>query len=146
MISLYPEINESQRPDAFSHEASRIRSNVRSSHQHFVGQSVYTRSLFIKMLRRMFDIYSTIWKQETIFSSSISEITNNSSYQAIIKLGYDIIPFIIDDLKKSDNHWFYALEAITNHNPIKRGHEGDVVLMKRDWIEWAEENNLTDAY
>ena len=95
-------------------------------------------------LKERFDFYNSIWKSETSFSSSIAEITNNSAYRSIIGLGQEVVPFIIDDLKATDNHWFYALEVLTGQNPIKENHKGIVPLMKDDWMEWAKANDLTD--
>lgn len=142
--TIYPTIQERQRPVAVSYEASFVRSNIETCHVLFVGQSVFVQEMYKQQLKKRFDFYNSIWKNETIFSSSISEITNNSAYRSIIGLGQEVLPFIIDDLKTNDNHWFYALEALTGQNPIKENHKGIVPLMKNDWIEWAKENNLID--
>lgn len=142
--TIYPTIQENQRPIAVSYEANFVRSNVEACHILFVGKSIFIREMYKKQLKKQFDFYSSIWKDETIFFSSISEITNNSAYISIISLGQEVLPLIIDDLKISDSHWFYALEALTGCNPIKENHKGIIPLMKNDWIEWAKENNLTD--
>lgn len=142
--TIYPTIQERQRPVAVSYEASFVRNNIETCHALFVGQSIFVQEMYSQQLKKRFDFYNSIWKNETIFSSSISEITNNSAYRSIIGLGQEVLPFIIDDLKHNDSHWFYALEALTGQNPIKENHKGVVPLMKEDWIEWAKENNLTD--
>jgi len=145
MINIvYPTIQERQMPVAVSHEAGSIRNNIEACHLLFVGQSVFIQEMYQQQLKKRFNFYSSIWKNETIFFSSISEITNNAAYRSIIGLGKDVLPFIIEDLKTNDNHWFYALEALTGKNPIKENHKGIVMLMKNDWLEWAKENNLTD--
>ncbi|MFL0161959.1 hypothetical protein [Aquirufa salirivi] len=142
--TAYPTIQERQRPVAVSYEANFVRNNIETCHVLFVGQSVVVQEMYNQQLKKRFDFFNSIWKNETIFSSSISEITNNSAYRSIIGLGQDILPFIINDLKINDAHWFYALEALTGQNPIKEYHKGIVPLMKKDWIEWATNNNLTD--
>jgi hypothetical protein len=144
MNILYPTIQERQRPVAVSIEASFVRSNIDACHVLFVGQSIFVQELYKQQLKKRFDFYNSIWQSETIFSSSVSEITNNSAYRSIIGLGQEVLPFIFDDLKNNDNHWFYALEALTGQNPIKEKHRGFIPLMKKDWIEWGKENNLTD--
>jgi hypothetical protein len=95
-------------------------------------------------VKKSFDLYNSVWKNETLFSSSISEIVNNSAYRAIIDLGKRALPYIFEDLKTSDNHWFYALESVTGQNPIRESHRGILPLMKQDWIQWAIENNIID--
>jgi hypothetical protein len=138
----YPTIQERQRPIGVSIEAQFIRQNIQTAHDLFLGQSVFIQEMYKKQLGTKFDLYSGIWKTETMFSSNSSEITNNSAYRSIIGLGKDIIPFIIEDLKQSENHWFYALELLTGENPIKSEHRGIINLMKSDWLNWAKKGAL----
>jgi hypothetical protein len=135
-----PFVQENQRPSAVSFEANFIRSNVENCQTLFVGKSVFIREMYNQQIKKQFDFLNNLWQSETIFSSSINEIVNNSAYRSIIGLGGGVLPLIINDLKVSENHWFYALEAITGHNPIKSEHIGIVPFMKNDWIEWAENN------
>ena len=93
-------------------------------------------------LGKQFDLYTSRWKKETAFSSSTSEITDNSAYRSIIGLGQGVIPFILEDLRNTDSHWFHALEALTGQNPIKESNRGNIPAMKADWLEWAEEDKL----
>jgi hypothetical protein len=137
---FYPTIQERQRPIGVSIEAQFVRQNIQTTHDLFIGQSVFIQEMYKQQLSKKFDLYSGIWKTETMFSSNSSEITNNSAYRSIIGLGKDIIPFIIEDLKQSENHWFYALELLTGENPIKSEHRGIINLMKSDWLNWAEKN------
>lgn len=137
---FYPTIQERQRPMGVSIEAQFVRQNIQTAHDLFMGQSIFIQEMYKKQLSEKFDLYSGIWKTETMFSSNSSEITNNSDYRSIIGLGKDIIPFIIEDLKQSENHWFNALELLTGENPIKSEHRGIINLMKSDWLNWAEKN------
>lgn len=137
---FYPTIQERQRPMGVSIEAQFVRQNIQTAHDLFMGQSIFIQEMYKKQLSEKFDLYSGIWKTETMFSSNSSEITNNSAYRSIIGLGKDIIPFIIEDLKQSENHWFSALELLTGENPIKSEHRGIINLMKSDWLNWAEKN------
>jgi len=137
---FYPTIRETQRPVAVSIESLFVSQNIQSSHIKFIGQSVFIQAMYEQQLKEKFEYYRNLWITETMFSSNVSEITNNSAYRSIINLGYEVIPFILEDLKKSENHWFYALERLTGHNPITPEHRGIVNLMKADWLNWAEEN------
>ena len=136
----YPPIQERQRPIGVSIEAQFVSQNIQITHDLFMGQSVFIREMYNQQLSKKFELYSGIWKTETMFSSNSSEITNNAAYRYIIGLGKDMIPFIIQDLKQSENHWFYALELLTGENPIKTEHRGIINLMKSDWLNWAEQN------
>ena len=138
MSNLFPGMFQNERiSSAVSIEAQYVTRNFQNSHASFIGQSIFASEMYKHQVKKKFEYLSGIWKAETMFSSSISEIVNNSSYRAIINLGEDALPLIIDDLKKTDTHWFYALESITGENPIKKEHRGVIPMMKVDWIEWA---------
>lgn len=137
----YPTIEKSK-PEAVSIEANSIRNNYITSHNTFIGASIYVKTSYVKSLKYQFDTLKSIWLNETLFSSSTTEINNNRAYRAIIDLGRDVIPFIIDDLRIMDNHWFYALEILAGVNPVKNENIGNIPAMKKDWLQWAEDNNL----
>lgn len=138
----YPVIEETQRPMAVGSDAKSVYQNLFNSHRIFIGQSVFASQLYKNRLDRKFNLLKGVWENETIFSSNITEITNHPSYHAIIKLGREVVPLIIQDLQKNNSHWFYALEILTGENPILPQHKGNIVLMKNDWIDWATRGNV----
>jgi hypothetical protein len=80
------------------------------------------------------------WKEETLITSSVSEIVSNRSYLDIIDMGEKILPLIFQDLKSDPAFWFCALEKLTGCNPIEKSHRGFIKLMKEDWLKWGKEN------
>lgn len=76
------------------------------------------------------------WNNETFLCSNSETIYGNIHYKQIILLGDDVIPLILKDWETSDNHWFNALEKITNQNPINPKNRGIIKLMKKDWIDF----------
>lgn len=92
-------------------------------------------------IQNLFENLAGIWKAETAFESNYNKIVNNQSYLQIIGLGKDVLPFIFDDLQKSNSLWFCALNAITRANPIQNEHIGNVLEMSKDWLNWAKINN-----
>ncbi len=75
------------------------------------------------------------WDQECAYLSSIEEIYAHPAYQEIIKMGKDVIPFILYRLKDQPNHWFMALWTITHENPISPKHRGMIYEMTQDWLK-----------
>ena len=138
--TAYPNIFELQRPTAVSSEAEFINQNNKSSQASFLGHSVFVQELYRQRVVEQFQKLNRTWKDETLFSSDVSEIFNNNAYRSIINLGPMVLPLIIDDLKENNSHWFYALEAITGENPISEDNRGKISLMKQDWLKWAESN------
>jgi hypothetical protein len=52
-------------------------------------------------------------------------------------MGSEIIPILIDDLRKNEIDWFNALEVLTGSNPVLEEHRGIYDKMKNDWLNWA---------
>jgi len=64
------------------------------------------------------------------------------SYQAIIGMGEIAVPLILGSLSRRIEHWFWALEAITQDNPVPRRSRGDIEAMARAWLIWGHERGL----
>jgi len=76
------------------------------------------------------------WEEDTAFSSSITEIAMHPAYQQIIGLGKDALPFIMNELAKEPNLWFWALKSITGIDPVPKEKMGDIDAMAYEWIKW----------
>jgi len=89
-----------------------------------------------------FDRCARRWKKETAFKSSISDIAMNPSYQRIIGMGKDALPFIFNELEREPDEWFWALMAITDENPVKPEERGYIDKMAKAWLRWAKEKGF----
>jgi len=63
-------------------------------------------------------------------------------YQAIIGMGMPVVPLILEELKREPDQWFWALEAITEENPVPGDALGNVRRMAQAWIEWGRGRGL----
>ena len=93
-----------------------------------------------KKRRARFDKLANQWKDETLCMSSTTEITDHPAYQAIIEMGSEAIPWILEDLKRASYHWHAALEAITGENPVRRRDLGDIPRVTEAWLGWGREH------
>jgi len=93
-------------------------------------------------LKREFEIYKEKWEEDTMFSSSTTEMINHPAYKQIIGFGKEVVPYLLKDMAKTGNHWFEALQSITGANPIQHGHRGKIQLMIADWMQWAIINKI----
>ena len=111
--------------------------SFKQSHVHR-GRDNSTRSDIAKdALRDKFLALADQWTNETGHLSNMLHKHMNKNYQQIISKGEGIVPLILEELKKRPSHWFWALEMITNENPVKQEHVGRIDLMARDWVEWG---------
>jgi ActR/RegA family two-component response regulator len=93
-------------------------------------------------MREKFKHLAAAWRSETQFSSSVSEMFLNKNYQAIIGQGVAIVPFILEDLKKGPDHWYWALGAITGVNPAESAAPGDIAAISAAWLEWGKRRGI----
>jgi hypothetical protein len=61
-------------------------------------------------------------------------------YLRIIGLGERAIPLILEDLRKTPDHWFVALHAITGVSPVPEESRGRIDEMAKAWIIWGEQS------
>ncbi len=80
------------------------------------------------------------WKDAKVFTSSGTEIALHPAYQQIIGMGKEAIPLILGELQREEDHWFWALKAITGEDPVPAGDRGQLPKMTADWLRWAEEH------
>lgn len=82
------------------------------------------------------------WEEETAHVASPREKAIHPSYQRIIGMGMAAVPFILSELKRKPDHWFWALKAITGVDPVPAEDMGDMEQMAEDWVDWFEEGGL----
>lgn len=82
------------------------------------------------------------WKLERSgATSSIDEIVASKSYQQIIALGKEVVPLILQQLKREGDkpdHWFVALSQITGESPVPREDRGRIRKMADAWLAWGK--------
>lgn len=93
-------------------------------------------------IARTFHDLALEWRSADCPSSSVKELAMHPAYQKIIGLGPAAVPFIIAELTREPDHWFWALEAITGADPVPDGAAGDLDAMAAAWIDWARAHGL----
>lgn len=96
-----------------------------------------TESLEERFLR-----HAEKWREDTGFISSVGEMATHPSYQHIIGMGWDAVPLIMRELRECPDHWFWALKAITQIDPVPVCNRGKVERMRNAWIDWADANGI----
>jgi hypothetical protein len=78
------------------------------------------------------------WKAATTLMSSITEMATHPAYQQIIGMGKEAIPLLLEELRQTPDHWFWALKAITSEDPVPPADRGKLRPMTEAWLAWAE--------
>lgn len=96
-------------------------------------------------LRERFQRLAAEWKQKSRYLSNTAQMSMMSPYQRIIGMGWPAVPLILEELRREPDQWFWALEAITEENPVPPQAAGIVSQMADAWIEWGKRRGLVDA-
>jgi hypothetical protein len=121
-----------------SHEFVVIRCLARNAAAHF--SRPYSR-VFQEPSARFYGCYAE-WKAGTRYLSDTNAICTHFAYQKIVGMGVEALPFIFRELRVRPDHWFWALKAITNQDPVPEEHLGRMKLMAQDWLAWAKRNGI----
>lgn len=116
------------------YEKSKLLNPMKMKKKVFKPKKVKNVNISVK---RKFNSLVNKWKEETQFSSTVLEMSMNSNYQQIIGLGPNVIPLILERLSKNNEHWFWALKAITGESPVSEQSKGIVTEMAQAWLSWA---------
>lgn len=109
---------------------------ARSIKEYFRHQGL-TASSQRETVGERFDRLSRQWKQKSAFLSSVNQMAMLPEYQQIIGMGYEVLPYMLESLRKEPDHWFWALNAITGINPIRDTDRGHIQKMAEAWIDWG---------
>jgi hypothetical protein len=93
----------------------------------------------VKDIEERFSRLVNAWREETVFTSSLSELAMHPKYQNIIGMGPDVLPILFRELRDNPDYWFWALRAITEEDPTQPEDAGDLQKMRDAWLKWAEE-------
>jgi hypothetical protein len=77
------------------------------------------------------------WKERSRYLSNTAQMAMLPSYQRIIGTGTPAVPLILQELEREPDQWFWALEAITEENPVPPEAAGRVREMAAAWIQWG---------
>lgn len=78
------------------------------------------------------------WLRETEHVSSIKKACMHPAYQRIIGMGPAVVPYLLRELEQNPDHWFWALNAITEEDPVRA--EDSLDGAKMAWLQWGREN------
>jgi hypothetical protein len=93
-------------------------------------------------IRGRFARLAADWKEQSRFLSNSAQIAMLQPYQRIIGMGLPVVPLILEELKREPDQWFWALEAITEANPVPQESLGNVRQMALAWIDWGRQHGF----
>lgn len=99
----------------------------------------------LETLEQRFQRHAAEWKEQSRFLSNTARMAMLRPYQRIIGMGPAAVPLLLRELQREPDHWFWALESITDQNPVQPEAAGKVELMASAWIEWGRRAGYISA-
>lgn len=91
-------------------------------------------------VRRRFALLASEWRRATSFASSVDHVVYHPAYQQIIGLGWDALPFILRELEREREHWYWALACISGEDAAAGAR--DMESAREAWLEWGRSQGL----
>jgi hypothetical protein len=82
---------------------------------------------------------ATVWRTETAYTSSSSDLVAHPAFQEIVGMGSAIIPLLLRELENGTGHWHRALRRITGVDPVPQADRGNIAKMAAAWLRWGKE-------
>ena len=89
-------------------------------------------------LEQTFNTEADKWDRETAILSSMPAMVLHESYQRIIAMGPEVVPYLLRDLERSRRSWFWALTHLTKADPVAPEDRGNLDKMVSAWIAWGK--------
>lgn len=89
-------------------------------------------------VRTRFQRLAAEWKQQSRYLSNTAQMAMLKPYQRIIGMGMAAVPLLLEELQRDPDQWFWALESITEENPVPSEALGKVRAMAQAWIDWGK--------
>jgi hypothetical protein len=79
------------------------------------------------------------WIAETGFLSDPSKKFTHRSYLKIIGMGEKALPLILREVERMSGHWFVALDAISDVNPVSLEDQRSLQRTANAWLQWGRD-------
>ena len=121
-------------------DLARLRELLnKEPHVRGLGYNQYGDAVDVKPAdRERFRQLADRWEMETVFLSNSDRAAAHPAHREIVSMGERAVPLILERMQSQGGHWFHALHAITNANPVQPADRGNVEAMQASWLEWGE--------
>ena len=86
-----------------------------------------------------FQRLASVWRAETAYVSSSSEMVAHPAFQEIVGMGPAVIPLLLRELENRTGHWQRALRQITGADPVSSADQGNMDRAAEAWLRWGKE-------
>jgi hypothetical protein len=93
----------------------------------------------VETVEEKFQRLASVWRAETAYVSSSSELVAHPAFREIVGMGPAVIPLLLRELENRTGHWHRALRQITGADPVPPADRGNLDKAAEAWLRWAKE-------
>jgi hypothetical protein len=86
-----------------------------------------------------FQRLADLWRTETAYVSSTSDMVAHPAFQEIVAMGAAVIPLLLRELENRTGHWHRTLRRITGVDPVAPADRGNMEKTVAAWLQWGKE-------
>ncbi|HEV3261174.1 MAG TPA: hypothetical protein VG013_30255 [Gemmataceae bacterium] len=90
-------------------------------------------------IEHKFQRLAAVWRAETAYVSSSSDLVAHPAFQEIVGMGPAVIPLLLRELQNRTGQWHRALRRITGADPVPPADRGNVDKAAEAWMRWGKE-------
>lgn len=90
-------------------------------------------------LEEKFQRLASIWRAETAYISSSSELVAHPAFLEIVDMRQSAIPLLLRELENRSGQWHRALRLITGADPVPPDDRGNFDKAAEAWLRWGKE-------
>lgn len=90
-------------------------------------------------LEQRFHRLASVWRAETAYVSSSSELVAHPAFREIVGMGVPVIPLLLRELENRTGQWHRAMREITSADPVSPADRGNVDRAAEAWLRWGKE-------
>ena len=103
---------------------------------------LFQRAPEVNTVEARFRTLAKEWSRDVSNVSSVGVLTSHPKYKQIVRLGWDVVPFLLVDLQSNRGFWFTALNEITGIRPFDSSDAGNSRRMTEAWIKWGRRKGI----
>ncbi len=96
-------------------------------------------TLPVESIEEKFQRLASIWRAETAYVSSSSDLVAHPAFQEIVGMGQAVIPLLLRELENRTGHWHRALRLIAGADPVPPPDRGNIDKAAEAWLRWGKE-------
>jgi hypothetical protein len=117
----------------------QLVSDPRSANEELAEEALFLVGSKRKNVEPKFSRLVTEWKANRHSTSLARDLIAHPAYLRIIGMGEDALPLILRELERELDHWFSALKAISDDDPVPPASRGKMREMADAWLRWGRE-------